>query len=133
MEEIFRQSRPVLIFTFVVLACVVAPGIVAAKMFYPELIQPGIKGHVFSGLVAASPPVILAFVIISISGHAKYGSGNTARFMTEFTFAGFTCFLSYFSAAALAHFQGLSFGWFVGVTALIWILVLWFFMVIPRA
>ncbi len=134
MKEISEQSRPtvIFIFIFVVIVCSVIPGLIVAKVLFPELIEGGLKGVVTIGLIVASPAVLPAFIIISVWGYIRRGAGGLVRFMADFTYAGFTCFLSYLPAIALVSLFDLSVLWFTVVSIPLWVLSLWRFMVMPR-
>jgi len=135
MKEIFKQGGPaiILIFIFVVIVCAIMPGFIVAKTLFPDRIQEGVKGMVYIGMAAASPAFLPSFVILSVWGYIQRGAGGLERFIADFTFAGFTCFLSYLPAIALVSLFNLSIIWFAVLVILLWLLSLWRFMVIPRA
>lgn len=130
MDKVLELSRPILIFLFVILACAILPGILALKLFLPDLILEGRDGLLLSGLLASSVVIMPAFLLLSVTGTGKGEAANNQRFMTEFTFASFTCFISYFAALSVCYFKQLTFGWFVGIAVPIWALSLWFFMAV---
>lgn len=128
MEKIFDLSRPVLIFAFVVTAGVVAPGLLELAYFYPGLIVSGVEGHILSGLLAASISVLPGFFILTITGTMRGEVATNQRFMTEFSFSAFACFLSYIPSLAICYFAGLAIGWFISLAFLFWAGWIWFFV-----
>ena len=96
LENIIKLPRPHLIMLFCILSCGVGSGLLVILLFWPHITNESDNTKLLLlSLLAAAPVVMPSFAAISILGHASGKPRTTQVFMTEFTFALFSCFLSY--------------------------------------
>jgi len=114
LDNLIKLPRPHIIMLFCIFSCGVGTGFLVILLFSPDTISnSNATKLLLLSLLATAPVVMPSFAVISVLGHASGKPRTTQVFMTEFTFALFSCFLAYNPALLICYLFGFSLKTFI--------------------